>query len=306
MESHAAPEGFDASANGVEALRSARIMALVYRGVMRSSSRALTLLAACSLVTVVGCDLLKKLKKGDDDGGLAEAGVAAATASATTTASSPSAVAAASSAPTTPDAPVSDVKLPGACVDPKVDVKKRKSGNLALDESIDLDGDGTKDRVYRSVVSIYVGDFITNYLYVMRGACGHFVGDPGPSQGWRLTGQKSQGLKSFELTYAEHCESACDCVTRTASLTFDGTKYVTGKVGKDIIVKPCAGAKDAGATTNAAAFAVGDKLNVEWKGKTYPATVIGVAGPDKYRIHYDGYESSWDEVVGPSRIRGRR
>jgi hypothetical protein len=272
---------------------------------MRTSSRALSLLAACSLVTVVGCDLLKKLKKGEADGGLAEAG--AATASATTTASAPSAVAAASSAPTTPDAPVSDVKLPGACVDPKVDIKKHKSGNLTLDESLDLDGDGTKDRVYRSVVSVYVGDFITNYLYVMRGACGHYVGEAGPSQGWKLTGLKSQGLKSFELTYAEHCENACDCVTRTASLTFNGTKYVEGKPSKDIIVKPCVGAKDAGATTNAAgAFAVGDKLNVEWKGKTYPATVILVPGPDKYKIHYDGYESSWDEVVGPSRIKGRR
>jgi hypothetical protein len=249
--------------------------------------------------------VLKKLKKGDADGGPTEAGVAAATATATAS-EAPTAVATASAAPT-PDVPVSEVKLPGACVDPKVDIKKHKSGTLTLDESMDLDGDGTKDRVYRSVVSVYVGDFITNYLYVMRGACGHYVGEGGPSQGWKLTGLKSQGLKSFELTYAEHCESGCDCVTRTASLIFNGTKYVEGKASKDIIVKPCGGAKDAGATANAAvAFAVGDKLNVEWKGKTYPATVIGVAGPDKYRIHYDGYESSWDEVVGPSRIRGRR
>jgi hypothetical protein len=277
---------------------------------MRISSRALSLLAACSLVTVVGCDLLKKLKKGegDADGGVAEAGVAAATATATASAA-PSAAAAASSAPTTPDVPVSDVKLPGACVDPKVDVKKRKSGNLTLDESMDLDGDGTNDRIYRSVVSIYVGDFITNYIYVMRGACGHFVGDPGPSQGWRLTGLKSQGLKSFELTYADHCENACDCVTRTAPLTFNGTKYVEGTRSKDIIIKPCGGVKDAGAAATVVVtgtYKVGDKLNVEWKGKTYPATIIGVAGPDKYRIHYDNYESSWDEVVGPSRIKGRR
>ena len=55
-----------------------------------------------------------------------------------------------------------------------------------------------------------------------------------------------------------------------------------------------------------APYKVGDKLNVEWKGVTYPATVIGVPGANQYKIHYDGYAASWDEVVGPSRIKGRR
>ena len=47
---------------------------------------------------------------------------------------------------------------------------------------------------------------------------------------------------------------------------------------------------------------VGDHLMVEWKGKYYPATVQQVVGKDQYFIHYDGYENSWDETVGPSRI----
>jgi hypothetical protein len=37
--------------------------------------------------------------------------------------------------------------------------------------------------------------------------------------------------------------AGCDCVTRTASFVFDGTKYVEGKAGKDTIVKPCGAAK---------------------------------------------------------------
>jgi len=51
------------------------------------------------------------------------------------------------------------------------------------------------------------------------------------------------------------------------------------------------------------AIAVGDGVKVEWHGKWWPASVLKVDG-DKYYIHYTGYASSWDEWVGPSRIRG--
>lgn len=53
-----------------------------------------------------------------------------------------------------------------------------------------------------------------------------------------------------------------------------------------------------------AAIAIGSRGQVLWKGRYYAATVIGLAGADKYKIHYNGYESSWDEVVGPSRMSG--
>jgi hypothetical protein len=56
----------------------------------------------------------------------------------------------------------------------------------------------------------------------------------------------------------------------------------------------------------ASAYKVGDAVNVEWKGATYPATILSVPAANQYKIHYDGYASSWDEVVGPARIRGRR
>jgi hypothetical protein len=47
---------------------------------------------------------------------------------------------------------------------------------------------------------------------------------------------------------------------------------------------------------------VGDKAQVLWKGKWYPAQVMQVKGSQCY-IHYDGYSNSWDEWVGPSRIK---
>jgi hypothetical protein len=69
---------------------------------------------------------------------------------------------------------------------------------------------------------------------------------------------------------------------------------------------PSASASASASTAAAGAFKVGDKITVEWKGNNYPATVIAVAGPNQYKIHYDGYGAEWDEVVGPARIRGKR
>ena len=38
----------------------------------------------------------------------------------------------------------------------------------------------------------------------------------------------------------------------------------------------------------------GDRVEVQWKGDWYQASVIEVKG-NQYKIHYDGYDSSWDE-----------
>ena len=51
-----------------------------------------------------------------------------------------------------------------------------------------------------------------------------------------------------------------------------------------------------------AACKVGEKLQVNWKGSWYPAKVQKVKG-DECFIHYDGYGKSWDEWVGPDRIK---
>jgi hypothetical protein len=50
------------------------------------------------------------------------------------------------------------------------------------------------------------------------------------------------------------------------------------------------------------AYMPGDKVEVNWKGSWYPAEVMEVSG-NRCLIHYDGYDNSWDEWVGPARIR---
>lgn len=51
-------------------------------------------------------------------------------------------------------------------------------------------------------------------------------------------------------------------------------------------------------------YVVGDHVMVEWEGADYPAVVLSVEGPARYRVHYDGYDSIWDENVNVSRIKG--
>ena len=54
-----------------------------------------------------------------------------------------------------------------------------------------------------------------------------------------------------------------------------------------------------------AAFKTGEKVKVLWKDVPYPATLLSV-GPEKARVHYDGYSASWDEDVDLKRIRSAR
>ena len=65
-------------------------------------------------------------------------------------------------------------------------------------------------------------------------------------------------------------------------------------------------AKGSASAIAAGQYQVGDRLKVRWRGTVYPATVIGVAGPDKYLVHYDGHENAWDEVVSVHRIISTR
>jgi hypothetical protein len=49
---------------------------------------------------------------------------------------------------------------------------------------------------------------------------------------------------------------------------------------------------------------VGDKVLVEENGKWYPSTVLQVR-TNEWFIHYEGYASSYDLWVGPSRIKNK-
>ncbi len=64
------------------------------------------------------------------------------------------------------------------------------------------------------------------------------------------------------------------------------------------------GKTDASAGSNNATWKVGDKVMVKWNDKWYPSTILQV-GEGKYKIHYDGYESSWDEWVTPARMKNK-
>jgi hypothetical protein len=51
-------------------------------------------------------------------------------------------------------------------------------------------------------------------------------------------------------------------------------------------------------------YGVGDHVLVDWEGNTYPAMIIAATSPTKYKVHYEGYDDIWDEVVPRSRIKG--
>jgi hypothetical protein len=55
-------------------------------------------------------------------------------------------------------------------------------------------------------------------------------------------------------------------------------------------------------SSSAPEYDAGDSVKVKWKGKWYPAKVLKVNN-GKYLIHYEGYESNWDEWVGPGRMK---
>ena len=55
-------------------------------------------------------------------------------------------------------------------------------------------------------------------------------------------------------------------------------------------------------TCMAMAYKVNDKIEVQWNGKWYKATILQVED-GKYLIHYEGYASSWDEWIGDDRIK---
>ena len=52
-------------------------------------------------------------------------------------------------------------------------------------------------------------------------------------------------------------------------------------------------------------YRIGEYVWVEWEGRDYPAYIIDQKGKAKFRVHFDGYDSRWDEDVTPERIKGK-
>jgi hypothetical protein len=53
------------------------------------------------------------------------------------------------------------------------------------------------------------------------------------------------------------------------------------------------------------AHQVGDHVLVAWRGGNYPAVIVGIEGPSKFRVHYDGFSEDWDEVIPVVRVLSR-
>lgn len=49
-------------------------------------------------------------------------------------------------------------------------------------------------------------------------------------------------------------------------------------------------------------FKEGDKIRVRWRGSDYRATVVAIITSKELKVHYDGHEDAWDEVVPVSRV----
>jgi len=69
---------------------------------------------------------------------------------------------------------------------------------------------------------------------------------------------------------------------------------------------PSAASKGGPTAGPAAPVKVGDRVRVKWRGSTYNASVSGITAPDRVLVHYEGFESAWDEVVPIDRIDGAR
>lgn len=53
-----------------------------------------------------------------------------------------------------------------------------------------------------------------------------------------------------------------------------------------------------------ASWKVGDKVMVKWGSQWWKAVILEVR-KDGYKVHYEGYDAKWDEVVASSRIKAR-
>lgn len=52
-------------------------------------------------------------------------------------------------------------------------------------------------------------------------------------------------------------------------------------------------------------YRVGDRVLVEWEGNEYPASILVIESTARFRVHFEGYESIWDESVPATRIKGK-
>jgi hypothetical protein len=60
----------------------------------------------------------------------------------------------------------------------------------------------------------------------------------------------------------------------------------------------------AGAGACRPGYRVGEYVLVELDGEAYPAYIVELKANGRFRVHYEGYDTRWDEDVGLERIQG--
>ena len=61
-------------------------------------------------------------------------------------------------------------------------------------------------------------------------------------------------------------------------------------------------AEEKGANAPVSQFKVGDRVMVKWRESTYRANVIEIVSTSELKVHYEGHETAWDEIIPVSRI----
>jgi hypothetical protein len=115
--------------------------------------------------------------------------------------------------------------LPGACVEPTTDARRRlgedaRDGELRVEQVLDLDADGVPDPFVAHPSFCGSGGCVWQ-LYVSRGGCAHWVGELFGI--WPLPGQgRTLGLTDLEVAARNGCAGAARTESRAS---FDGARY---------------------------------------------------------------------------------
>lgn len=117
--------------------------------------------------------------------------------------------------------------LPGPCVEPVADATARQGHEAQEPDDRpgpDVDGDGAADvQVFTTDPDGMVTEHV--FLYVMRGDCGHHVGDLGAGDP-AVGRDRRHGLADLGVIENGSCEGApCGCETGTTWFRFDGAEY---------------------------------------------------------------------------------
>ncbi len=107
------------------------------------------------------------------------------------------------------------------------------------------------------------------------------------AEGGSVTAKAAPGCKSY-------AGSTVNGVTSSSWGEYDTSFFFPSK-GDGICKTPKA--------VTASKFKLNEVVDVLWNGAWYEGTILALAPGDKYRVHYSGYSSSWDEWVTLPRLR---